>query len=68
MDIEDSYIVRILRHTPPDGQDGAQAEPPGLSGYVERPGTGRRHGFHSIEELWVVLAESVPAPLENEEK
>ena len=60
MDIEDSYVVRIYRRTPPSGKDGVHDEKPRLIGVVENPGSGRRRAFHDIEELWAVLAETVP--------
>ena len=58
MDIEDSYIVRIYRRTPPSGKDAARDNRPPLIGVVENPGTGQRRAFHNIEELWTVLAET----------
>ena len=58
MDIEDSYVVRIYRRTPPTGKDGIHDETPRLIGVVENPGTGQRRAFHDIEELWAVLAQT----------
>lgn len=58
MDIEDSYIVRIYRRTPPSAKDAARDDRPPLIGVVENPGTGRRRAFHDIEELWALLAET----------
>ena len=58
MDIEDSYVVRIYRRTPPSGKDGVRDDRPRLVGVVETPGTGQRRAFHDIEELWALLAET----------
>ena len=58
MEIEDSYIVRIYRRTPPSAKDGVQDDRPPLIGVVENPVTGRRRAFHDIEELWALLAET----------
>lgn len=58
MDIEDSYIVRIYRRTPPSGTDAVRDDRPRLTGVVEDPGTGQRRAFHDIEELWAVFAET----------
>ena len=58
MDIEDSYVVRIYRRTPPSAKAGVHDDTPHLIGVVENPGTGRRRAFHDIEELWAMLAET----------
>ena len=61
VDIEDNYVVRIYRRAPASANNGVRDDGPRLIGVVEDPGTGRRRAFHNMEELWALLAETVPA-------
>jgi hypothetical protein len=48
----DSYIVRVYRRSPND--------PRQLVGIVEQVSSGRETPFHSVEELWQILASRQP--------
>lgn len=46
----DSYIVRVLRR-----EQSQQDGPRHLDGIVEVVDSGKRHAFHSADELWTIL-------------
>lgn len=46
----DSYIVRVLRR-----EQSQQDSPIHLDGVVEMVDSGKRHAFHSADELWAIL-------------
>ena len=61
MRFDDSYVVRIFRREQRAGETRRAHDAIALTGVIEHPGTGHRHSFHDIEELWATLAQISPS-------